>query len=264
MTLDAAAMLRLYDEQLRLEPEFAGATSVTRLGPLHLVEYTESRGVVTYQDLDGADEADIRRLVADAKEFFAATEKITNVRWKPRAHDAAPGLYEALIAEGFEPEDTRAIMVGEAKSLVIDEGLPEGVRLRQITEDEDIQAFSVMVDKSYGLNRAEQYARRLSGLIAGDTGVEIWAAEADGKIIGGGRLDPVPGTDFAGLWSGGILPEWRGKGIYRALTSVRARSALAMGKNLIQCDCSVYSRPILERSGLVKVSETTPHLWQRP
>jgi GNAT superfamily N-acetyltransferase len=154
-------------------------------------------------------------------------------------------------------------MVGEAKSLVIDEELPEGVRLRQITADENIQAFSVMVDTAYGLNRAEHYARRLSGLIAGDMGVEIWAAEVDGKIIGGGRLDPVPGTEFAGLWSGGMLPEWRGQGIYRALTSVRARSALAMGKTLIQCECSVYSRPILERSGLVKTSETTPYLWQR-
>ena len=256
-------MLRLYDEQLRLEPEFAGATNVTRLGPLHLVEYSNSRGVVTYQDLGDANAAEIRRLVADAKGYFAAKEKITNVRWKPRAHDAAPRLYEALVTQGFESEDTRAIMVGEAKSLVIEEELPEGVRLRRITEEKDIQVFSVMVDKSYGLNRAEQYARRLKGLIAENKGVEIWAAEADGTIIGGGRVDPVPGTDFAGLWTGGMLPEWRGQGIYRALTSVRARSALAMGKTLIQCDCSVYSRPILERSGLVKISETTPHLWQR-
>lgn len=161
MTFDAAEMLRLYDEQLRLAPEFAGATNVTRLGPLHLVEYTESRGVVTYRDLDGADAVEIRRLVADAKAFFAAKEEITNVRWKPRAHDVAPGLYEALVTQGFEPEDTRAIMVGEAKSLVIEEELPKGVRLRRITEEKDIQAFSVMVDKSYGLNRAEQYARRL-------------------------------------------------------------------------------------------------------
>ncbi|MEY8578848.1 hypothetical protein AALI21_11160 [Corynebacteriaceae bacterium 6-324] len=47
MTFDAAEMLRLYDRQLRLEPEFAGAANVTRLGPLHLVEYSNSRGVVT-------------------------------------------------------------------------------------------------------------------------------------------------------------------------------------------------------------------------
>lgn len=75
MTFDAAEMLRLYDKQLRLEPEFAGAANVTRLGPLHLVEYSNSRGVVTYQDLEGADAAEIRRLVADAKAFFVAREK---------------------------------------------------------------------------------------------------------------------------------------------------------------------------------------------
>jgi hypothetical protein len=36
-----------------------------------------------------------------------------------------------------------------------------------------------------------------------------------------------------------------------------------MGKTLIHSDSTEYSRPILERSGLVKVSTTTPYNWQR-
>ena len=76
MTFDAAEMLRLYDKQLRLEPEFAGAANVTRLGPLHLVEYSNSHGVVTYQDLGDVDAAEIRRLVADAKAFLQRKKKL--------------------------------------------------------------------------------------------------------------------------------------------------------------------------------------------
>ncbi len=78
-------------------------------------------------------------------------------------------------------------------------------------------------------------------------------------MIGAGRLEPVPGTQFAGIWGGAMRREWRGRGIYRGLTAARARSALRSGKTLIHSDSTEYSRPILERSGLIKVSTTTPY-----
>jgi len=69
----------------------------------------------------------------------------------------------------------------------------------------------------------------------------------------------VPGTVFAGIFGGATLPQWRRQGIYRALTAVRARSALREGKKLIHSDSTEYSRPILERYGFTKVTETTPY-----
>ena len=71
------------------------------------------------------------------------------------------------------------------------------------------------------------------------------------------------GTEFAGIWGGATRPEWRGRGIYRALTAARARSALALGKRLMHSDSTEFSRPILERAGLVKVSATAPYMWRR-
>ena len=88
-------------------------------------------------------------------------------------------------------------------------------------------------------------------------------AEAGGHVVAAGRLEPVPGTDFAGIWGGSTLEEWRGRGIYRALTAARARSALRLGKTLINSDSTEYSRPILEGYGFLKVSTTTPYLWRR-
>jgi hypothetical protein len=75
------------------------------------------------------------------------------------------------------------------------------------------------------------------------------------------HLEPVPATEFAGIWGGATRTEWRGRGIYRALTAARARSALVLGKRLIHSDSTEESRPILEGAGLVKVSTTTPYLW---
>ena len=89
-------------------------------------------------------------------------------------------------------------------------------------------------------------------------------AEADGEVVSAGRLEPVEGTEFAGIWGGATRPQWRGRGIYRALTAARARSAIAHGKRYINSDSTEFSRPILERSGLVKVTTTTPYEWSRP
>jgi N-acetylglutamate synthase-like GNAT family acetyltransferase len=105
----------------------------------------------------------------------------------------------------------------------------------------------------------EELMRRLA---LGD-GMELWVAEADGQIVGAGRLDPVDGSDFAGIWGGATREDWRGQGIYRALTAARARSALALGKTFIYSESTEYSRPILERSGSLKVSTTTPYHWRR-
>jgi predicted GNAT family acetyltransferase len=90
--------------------------------------------------------------------------------------------------------------------------------------------------------------------------MELWVAEHDGRIVSAGRLEPVADSDFAGIWGGATLPEWRGRGIYRALTAARARSALRLGKRLLHSDSTPMSRPILERSGLVPVGTTTPYL----
>ena len=92
---------------------------------------------------------------------------------------------------------------------------------------------------------------------------EFWVAEVDGRVISAGRLTRVAGTEFAGLWGGATLPEWRGRGVYRALTAARARSAIAHGVRYLHSDCSPMSRPILERSGLVAVTTTTPYNWRR-
>jgi GNAT superfamily N-acetyltransferase len=119
-----------------------------------------------------------------------------------------------------------------------------------------------MQDFVFGDPVSEAMADALLLRLSRADGMELWVGEASGQIVTAGRLEPVPNSDFAGIWGGATLPEWRSQGIYRALTAARARSALALGKTLIHSDSTEYSRPILERSGLVAVSTTTPYLWR--
>ena len=261
--MDAASLLAAYDEQLRTDAETPGASSVTRHGPLRLVTFAGGRGFITYRSLGGADADGVRRLVPEALAHYRADPAISRVEWKTRGHDHAPGLHEALLANGFTPGEPESIMIGEARSLAVDVPLPEGVTLRRVTAEPEVRAMSAMADEVFGDPVSDDMADAHLRRLARDDGMELWVAEAGGRIVSAGRLEPVAGTNFAGIWGGATRPEWRGRGIYRALTAARARSALRMGKTLINSDSTEYSRPILERSGLLKVSTTTPYEWQR-
>ena len=260
---DSAGLLAAYDSQLRTDAETPGAVSVSKLGPLRLVTFAGGRGFITYADLGGADADAIFATVGQALAYFRADPSVGKVEWKTRGHDHAPGLHEALLAHGFTPDEPESIMIGDARSLAVDVALPDGVTLRQVTEEPDLRAMLAMQDEVFGNGHGDEMLDGLlRRLVRGDE-IELWVAEADGTIVSAGRIDPVPGTDFAGIWGGATRPEWRGRGIYRALTAERARSALRMGKKYINSDSTEFSRPILERSGLVKVSTTTPYNWAR-
>ena len=262
--IDSAGLLAAYDSQLRTDAETPGALSVTRQGPLRLVTFPSGRGFITYQDLGGADADSIRRMVPRRS------------RTSSRPVDQPGGVEDAggtttpractrrCLRNGFTPDEPESIMVGDARALAVDVPLPDGVTLRRITEEADIRAMVAMQDEVFGNGHGgdEMLQSTLRRLARGDE-LELWVAEADGAVISAGRIDPVPGTDFAGIWGGATRPEWRGRGIYRALTAERARSALRMGKKYINSDSTEFSRPILERSGLVKVSTTTPYNWAR-
>ena len=255
--------LAAYDRQLRTDAETPGAVAVTRLGPLRLATFAGGRGFVSYQDLHGADAATISAWVGEALAHYRADAAIERVEWKSRQHDHAPGLHDTLLRNGFVPEDAESIMIGEARALAVDVPIPDGVELRQITADADVRAMSAMQDEVFGDPVSSEMASELLRRLGAGDGMQLWVALADGQIVSAGRLEPVRGTEFAGIWGGATRPHWRGRGIYRALTAARARSALELGKTLIHSDSTEFSRPILERAGLIKVSSTTPYQWRR-
>jgi GNAT superfamily N-acetyltransferase len=267
---DPAALLRAYDEQLRQEAEVPSAITVDRLGPLVLATYLGGRGFITYRSLETPDgpatEASVRELVGLALAHYEARPDIATVEWKTRGHDHAPGLHDALVGHGFVPDEPESIMIGEASLLAVDVELPEGVTVRRVTDEDEVRAMTAMQGEVFGDEPAELRAmvdQILHRLRTRDD-MEMWVAEHDGRIVSAGRLEPVDGTEFAGIWGGATLPDYRGKGIYRALTAARARSAIRHGKRYINSDSTEFSRPILERSGFVKVSTTTPYEWRRP
>jgi ribosomal protein S18 acetylase RimI-like enzyme len=260
---DASELLAVYDTCLRTDAETPGAIAQERLGVLRLVTFAGGRGFVTYPRPRGTDPETMAQLVRPTLDHYRRNPSITRVEWKTRGHDRVPGLLDALLENGFEPDEQESVMIGHARLLDAEVVLPTRVTLREVREEADVRAMTAMEDRAFGSDLSDQMNRALMERLALNDGMELWVAEADGQVVGAGRLEPVPGTDVAGIWGGAVLQEWRGLGIYRALTAARARSALAKGKTLIHSDSTEHSRPILERAGLIEVSTTRPYRWHR-
>lgn len=264
--MDDASLLAAYDAQLRTDAEMRSMADVVRHGPLLWGLFHSGRGFVSYRSLGSPTDAELERLIVETVEHYEADPRTTEFEWKTRGHDGVPMLDALLRKHGFIAEDIESVMVGEAESIATDVPVPEEVSLRSVTSHADVTAMVSMQASVFGDpetidERVDSTLQRLNDPDA--PGVELWVAEVEGRPISAGRVDPVPDTDFAGIWGGATLPEWRGRGIYRALTAKRAQAALRVGKSLINSDSTEFSRPILERSGFRRVTTTTPYIWQR-
>jgi len=88
-------------------------------------------------------------------------------------------------------------------------------------------------------------------------------AMAGDEPVSQARIEFPSTGEFAGLWGGGTVVAWRGRGIYRAMVAYRAALAAERGYRYLTVDASPDSRPILERLGFTVLSTTTPYL-RRP
>lgn len=260
-----AALLAAYDEQLRTAAEVAGSQSHDRSGPLWRAVFSDG-GFVSYRDLAGIDGHELDALIAQTVRYFAEETEVDDFEWKTRGHDLPADLGERLVAAGLVADELETVMVGEAADLVQEVPLPDGVSVVRVDDRPDRLEW---LEQSTRLNqsvfgRSGDLDALLERLAARPGLIEVWVAHHDGQVVTSGRLEEVAGSEFAGIWGGATDPAWRGRGIYRALTAARARSALDRGLRYLHSDSSPMSRPILERSGLVAITTTTPYLWQRP
>lgn len=261
----AAELLARYDAQLRaqLPDRLPEGVHVELDGPLLRFVGFGHGGFVGYRDLGGLDGTQLDELIARQVRVFAGRGEA--FEWKLHGHDRPADLAERLVAMGFVPEEMETVVIAPVSAVAGEVLVPDGVTLRQVGERADLDRIGAMEEAIWRDDRAGWLADGLEAEYAVDPdAMAIVVAEAEGEVVCAGWVRFVQGTDFATLWGGGTLPEWRGRGIYRAIVAYRANLAAERGFSHLQVDASADSRPILERLGFVPVTTTTPFVWTPP
>ncbi|QFY10495.1 GNAT family N-acetyltransferase [Nonomuraea phyllanthi] len=248
-------MLNLFDRELRrgARPDGPGAV-IERAGDV-------VRQVAPADGWNGVLWSALDERTADA----AIAEQVRHYRalgrpfeWKLYGHDRPADLDRRLLAAGFTPEPAETLMVAEIARLPAAVEPPEGVRLVPVTDADGVELMAEVHERAFGATR-DHIRALLRGQFAAGALVAVVAMAGD-EPVSAARMDLHPGTGFASLWGGGTVPEWRGRGLYRALVAHRAREAAARGYRYLQVDASDQSRPILLRLGFEALTTTTPYV----
>ncbi|MGC0373256.1 GNAT family N-acetyltransferase [Streptomyces sp. SAI-229] len=255
--MDEAAVLALFDREMRegarpdgpgSQVERAGAV-VRHVGPAH-----GWNGVVR----SALGDADADAAIAEQIAYFTGIGR--EFEWKLYGHDLPADLGQRLVAAGFTPGPAETLMVAEVAGLTLGTEPPEGVRIVRVTDRAGVGLMADAHAKAFGTDASRFHRYLLDRLTAAPDSVVAVVALAGDEPVSAARMELVPGTSFAGLWGGGTVRHWRGRGVYRALVAHRARIAADLGYRYLQVDASGLSRPILERLGFTPLTTTTPYV----
>jgi GNAT superfamily N-acetyltransferase len=257
--VDSAELRAAYDEQVRRGTAGAGPGTRAEVdGPV--VRWVAEGGGwsgVTWSQLADAAAADAA--IARQTGYFRGLGQ--PFEWKLYDYDQPPGLGARLAAAGFVADPAEALMVAEVSALPVAAQLPAGVTLQPVTSDAGVEALVEVHRQVFGGDQSRLRRSLLAQWHEAPDTTAMVVAVAGGEPVSSARIDFLPGTEFAGLWGGGTLPSWRGRGIYRALVGYRARLAAERGYRYLHVDASADSEPILGRLGFRCLARTTPYRW---
>ncbi|MEU9204064.1 GNAT family N-acetyltransferase [Streptomyces sp. NPDC048332] len=182
--------------------------------------------------------------------------------WKLYSHDRPADLGARLLAAGFVPEEPETLLVAPVADQPTAVRLPEGVQLRTVRDEADVDLMARAHEQAFGTDGSRLRRQVLARLAEDPDDFVAVLAMAGDEPVSSARMELYTGTGFAGLWGGGTVEAWRGRGVYRALIAFRAGIAAERGYRYLQVDATEDSRPILQRLGFTALGTTTPYVYR--
>jgi GNAT superfamily N-acetyltransferase len=219
----------------------------------HTPEGGDGDAMVTFASLTpGCEDAMIDEQIA----HFARLGR--RFEWKLYAFDRPSDLRSRLERRGFVSDPVEVFMV-----FPLDRNMPfvdrlAGVEVRRIQDDRGVRDLVAIQEGLYDRSFAWWGDQLLATLAQAPSSISLYGAYADGKAVGGARTDYPENGQFAGIFGGSVLPEYRGRGIYSALLRLRVLEARERGYRYLMVDAAPMSRPILEKKGFIPICEIRP------
>jgi GNAT superfamily N-acetyltransferase len=182
----------------------------------------------------------------------ARTRQLEAVRWWVGWSAQPRDLVDRLLAEGLAWTEMPSLLGLTSQTAPPPE--PE-VEVRELlTVDELLEAIAVdWTVWSVPEDDWEKQRERERERFAANASVTHFGAYLDGKPVGFGRA--IDMHQAVALMGGTVLPEARGRGIYRALVRARWDHAVDRGTPLLVVQAGPMSAPILEGLGFVSHGE---------
>ncbi|NKQ35370.1 MAG: GNAT family N-acetyltransferase [Chloroflexi bacterium] len=217
--------------------------------PLPLIPYN---GVLKTQIAHNAESKieEITRHFAERRDPFI---------WLLHPTSQPANLYELLIAKGLKDVEPIYGMAMDLVDLQEVPGLPDGIEIRKVQDEQDAVDFSQFAAWRWGIPKEyqETYASIIAQFRIGKPGTNVlaWQAWRDGQPIS--KLVMHLGSNSAGIYGVSTKPEARGLGLARALTITALHEAKVAGYKLSVLHSTPMAQSLYRNIGFSDVAEFT-------
>jgi GNAT superfamily N-acetyltransferase len=180
--------------------------------------------------------------------------------WKVYDHDYLPSLKEKLSSHGFVNEEGDPVMVLDVMNAPPYAADSANADIRRVTNRDGLKDVVYVLDHVYGGRNDWVFDRLGMHLeVPGYLSVYVAYVENDPVSI---AWTYFPRGQFATLFGGTTLAEYRGHGLYTSLLHVRLNEIRERGYSFAVIETGPMSKPIVEKYGFQQLTTVWDFEWQ--
>ncbi len=249
-------LLARYDKELRVHMQYPEARREVTGDVVRFIRKAPGMNFVSFTF---ANEPDLDRVIDKELEYFVPMNQ--PFTWKVYDHDLLPSLEQKLVSRSFvgddDPAEVMALDVNDAPSHLFQ---PVTADIRRINDLHGLKDVIYVLNKVYGSDHSWVNDRLGMHLkIPGYLSVYAAYVEDQPASIG---WTYFPKGEFATLFGGSTIPEYRRQGLYTSLLSTRLKEIRERGYRYAIVETGEMSRPIVAKHGFQHLTTVWDYEWK--
>ena len=239
-------LLSLFDKELRRNLKTPG---YRREETEHVIRHVSLHGERGFIIQSNVNEVNASLVIQDELNYFKQLG--VGFEWKVYSYDKPNHLKELLKQHGFSIEPRESLMVMEINDMHPFLQRDDQFYVKEIVDEKGIREMISLIDIIWEESHEELGDRLWRDKQNDPDSLYLYGVYDNDQLVSASWIYFEKNSSFASLWGGSTLPDYRGKGFYTALLSIRAAKAIEKGYRFLTVDASSMSRPILEKHGFI-------------
>ena len=255
--MNKKSLLTTYDKDLRMRIMYPEARREITGDVVRFILQAPGMNFVAFTF---ANEPNLASVIDPELEYFAPMNQ--PFTWKVYDHDLLPSLETKLIERNFVSDDDPATVmvldVNHAPAYLFE---PAPMDIRRVTDRDGLNDIIHVLDGVYGGHNS-WVNERMGGHLQTPGYLSIYASYVDDEPVSV-AWSYFPRGHFATLFGGSTLTEYRGRGLYTALLSVRLKEIRERGYPFAIVETESMSKPIVIKHGFQHLTTVYDYEWTR-
>lgn len=250
------SLLVQYDKDLRLRIMYPEARKEITNDVVRIIRKAPAMNVVAFTF---ANESKLHDVIHREVDYFTPMQQ--PFTWKVYDHDLLPTLKDELSSHGFEHDNDPAdVMVLDVKNAPTSLFQPVQADIRRIDSLDGLKDIIHVLDKVWGGHNT-WVNERLGMHLSVPGYLSVYAAYVDNQPASI-AWTYFPRGQFATLFAGSTIAEYRKQGLYTSLLSTRLKEIRARGYRYAVVETGAMSKPIVAKHGFQHLTTVYDYEWK--